>query len=124
MNLRALQDEEQADVTLVDVRVGPPSLLEEHIPGSIHIPQSDIEARADELPDDSLIVLYCWDTWCSLAIKSAIPLLERGYDVKELYGGIAAWNTLELPTEPVEDAEQKTAEQKIQDDGWDKSCGC
>ena len=31
--------------------------------------------------------------------KAAILLLENGYDVQELSGGIAAWNTLQLPVE-------------------------
>ena len=55
--------------------------------------------RFGELPKDKLIVLYCWDTWCSLATTAAVVLLEQGYRVKELYGGVAAWQTLHLPRE-------------------------
>ena len=49
------------------------------------------------LPKNKLLVLYCWETWCSLATKAAIPLLEKGFKVKELYGGIAAWETMGYP---------------------------
>jgi rhodanese-related sulfurtransferase len=53
-----------------------------------------------ELPRDRLLVLYCWETTCSLAVKAAVPLLEAGFTVKEMYGGIAAWETMGFPTEP------------------------
>jgi rhodanese-related sulfurtransferase len=49
------------------------------------------------LPKDKLLVLYCWDTWCSLATSAAVVLIDHGYRVKELYGGVKAWKTLRLP---------------------------
>jgi len=55
--------------------------------------------RWAELPKDKLIVLYCWDTWCSLATSAALVLLEHGYRLKELYCGIAAWQTFRMPVE-------------------------
>jgi rhodanese-related sulfurtransferase len=36
-----------------------------------------------------------------MAAKAAIILLEDGYDVLELAGGIAAWNTMGFPVETV-----------------------
>lgn len=48
------------------------------------------------------LVLYRGGTWCDLSIQTAVPLLERGYDIKELFGGIKAWNTLQYPTEPAD----------------------
>ena len=62
-----------------------------------------------ELPKDKLIVLYCWDTWCSLATTSALILLGHGYRVKELFGEVAAWKTLHLPEEIVAAAEAAPA---------------
>lgn len=53
-------------------------------------------------PADRTVVRYCWDIWCSQAAQATVPLLERDYDVKELYGGIKAWKTLKFPTEPVD----------------------
>ncbi len=90
------------EVLVIDVRNGPPSLLKQKIKGAILIPQTEIAHRINELPKDKEIIIYCWDTWCSLAVKSAIPLLEAGLRAKEMYGGISAWNTLNLPTEPLE----------------------
>ena len=78
------------------MRIGPRPT---RIHGAIDLPEPEISARLDELPKDRLLVLYCWETWCSLATKAAIPLLEAGFTVQELFGGIAAWNALHLPTE-------------------------
>lgn len=90
-----------ASFCVVDVRNGSPSLLENKIKGAVEMPQAQIEKMYIELPKDRLIIVYCWDTWCSLAAKAAVFLLEKGFNVKELYGGTMAWNTLRLPTEPV-----------------------
>jgi rhodanese-related sulfurtransferase len=40
-----------------------------------------------------------------LATSSALVLLEHGYRVKELYGGIAAWKTLRMPEEELGQAD-------------------
>lgn len=86
---------------LVDVRILPTDKPIDQIPEAIRIPANEIGNRMCDLPKDKLIVLYCWDTWCSLATKAAIPLLEEGFRVKELHGGVAAWRALGLSlTEP------------------------
>jgi rhodanese-related sulfurtransferase len=90
----------KSDFVLVDVRV-PSAQLTWRIPGSLAIPTDKMEQRFAELPKDKLIVLYCWDTWCSLATTSALILLGHGYRVKELFGGVAAWKALRLPEEAV-----------------------
>jgi rhodanese-related sulfurtransferase len=56
-----------------------------------------LNLRWSIVPKNKLIVLYCWDTWCSLATSAALILIEHGLRVKELYGGIAAWETLRMP---------------------------
>ena len=91
-------------ICVVDVRNGTAELLKDRIVGAMQIPQSVILDRLNLLPKDRTVVLYCWDTWCSLAVKAAVPLLERGYDVKELFGGVTAWKTLKFPMEPVDSA--------------------
>jgi len=90
-----------SSICVVDVRNGPAQLLADRIPGALQIPQGAILARIDRLPRDRTLVLYCWDTWCSLAAEAAVPLIERGFDVKEMYGGMNAWKTLKFITEPV-----------------------
>jgi rhodanese-related sulfurtransferase len=100
MGVKAMLDHGFRDTILVDVRLPGPRLTW-RIPGSVAIPTSAIADRLHELPKDKLIVLYCWDTWCSLATTAALVLLGHGYRVKELYGGVAAWQALDLPVEPV-----------------------
>ncbi len=89
-------------ICVVDVRNGPAELIKDRIPNALQIPQNVILERIDRLPRDRMIVLYCWDTWCSLAAQAAVTLLERGFDVREMYGGIKAWKTLRFPTEPAD----------------------
>jgi rhodanese-related sulfurtransferase len=89
---------------LIDVRVGANEIKKEKIPGSVEIPLNQLVDRMDEIPRNKTIVLYCWDTWCTLAAKAAIPLLENGYDAKELYGGLAAWKKIGFEIEYLKDS--------------------
>ena len=87
---------------VVDVRNAPPHIMKQKIAGASHIPLMQLPDRLGELPKDKTIVVYCWDTWCNMAAKAAIIMLENGYDVLELSGGIAAWTTMNFPIEPAE----------------------
>lgn len=89
-------------VCVIDVRNGPASLLKDRIPGALQIPQSVIVGQSHRLPRDRTLILYCWDTWCNLAAEAAVPLLKRGFDVRELAGGMRGWKTLRLPTVDVD----------------------
>jgi rhodanese-related sulfurtransferase len=91
-------------ICVVDVRNGPAELLKQRIVGAIQLPESLVLERLSSLPRDRTLVLYCWDTWCSLATQAAVLLIEKGFDVKELYGGVKAWTTLKFPMEPVDSA--------------------
>lgn len=99
LGITELQAAHPESLLIIDVRVGPVPTM---IPGAIRIPQTEIVERLTTLPKDKLLVLYCWETWCSLAAKASVPLLQAGYVAKELYGGIAAWEALHLPTEIAE----------------------
>jgi len=96
MTIMDWRHEGRSDFLLVDVRKRQPR-PKKQIAGSIWFPEPKIGECLAELPKDKLIVLYCWDTWCSLATSAALVLLKNGYRVKELYGGIAAWEALHLP---------------------------
>ena len=96
VGVEAMQKQAPGSLVLVDVRIGP---VPTRIPGAVIIPEPEVVGRMGELPKDKLLVLYCWETWCSLATKAAIPLLEAGFRVKELFGGIAAWQALGMPVE-------------------------
>jgi rhodanese-related sulfurtransferase len=89
-------------MVVVDVRNGSPKMKGSIIVGALQIPQNEIANRLSELPKDKIIVVYCWDVFCSLAAKAAITLLENGFDVMELSGGIAAWNKMKFPTQSLE----------------------
>lgn len=84
---------------LVDVRNAPPHLKKVKIEGASEIPLNELETRLSELPKDKTIVVYCWDVWCNMAAHAAIILLKNGYTVKELNGGISAWQSMNLPIE-------------------------
>jgi rhodanese-related sulfurtransferase len=84
---------------LVDVRNAPPHLKKVKIKGALEIPLNELETRLSELSEDKVIVVYCWDVWCNMAAHAAVILLEKGYKTKELIGGIAAWQSMNLPTE-------------------------
>ncbi len=71
-------------------------------PQNLQIPQNVILLHTGRLRKDRTLVLYCWDTWCSLAAEAAVPLLERGFDVREMNGGMRAWKALKCQTEPVD----------------------
>jgi len=89
-------------VCVIDVRNGPAELIKDRIPNALQIPQNVLVKEVARLPLNRHIVLYCWDTWCSLAARAAVPLIERGFDVREMYGGIAAWKALHFPTVPAD----------------------
>lgn len=101
--MMALQSDPRS-ICVVDVRVGPATMLKERIKGALQIPQTEISKRVAELPRERTLILYCWDTTCSLAAQAAVVLLERGFKVKELYGGARAWHAMRFPTEPVDAA--------------------
>ena len=100
MGIKEMQKHAPDSFVIVDVRIGPAPT---RVPGAVVIPAPEIDARMGELPRDKLLVLYCWETWCSLATKAAIPLLEAGYRVKEMFGGIAAWEAMGFPVERSEE---------------------
>ena len=100
MGVKEMQKAAPDSLLIVDVRIGS---VPTRIPGAVIIPEPEVITRMGELPKDKLLVLYCWETWCSLATKAAIPLLENGFKVKELFGGIAAWQALGMPVEKGED---------------------
>ena len=76
-------------VTFLDVRD-----LEEResigfIPGSIHIPLTELRARSDNLPKDKEIVVYC-QTGQRSYFASRI-LVQKGFQVRNLSGGYRTW---------------------------------
>ncbi|MDP1418074.1 rhodanese-like domain-containing protein [Peribacillus simplex] len=98
---------------LIDVRNGPIHLRSLTIKDAYVIPEQELQNRLNEIPKEKEIIVYCWDVWCNTAAKVAKVLLEQGYNVKELTGGIAAWQEMNFPVS-----------KSTQDDNISDNCGC
>lgn len=99
--------------TLIDVRNGPHELRNLIIEGAKVIPEQELNNHLHEIPKDKETIVYCWDVWCNTAAKAAKFLLEKGYKVKELTGGIAAWQIMNFPVTNVNP-----------NSNLEKECGC
>lgn len=98
---------------LIDVRNGPNHVRNLTIRDAHVIPQQELQDRLNEIPKDKEIIVYCWDVWCNTSAKVATYLLERGYKVKELTGGISAWKEMNFPCSDLSQNVNKS-----------DSCGC
>lgn len=77
--------------TLVDTR-DLAAWRQGHIPGAVHLPRGMIPVRAERLLDRATpLVTYCWGPGCDGATKAALELARRGYQVREMIGGIEYW---------------------------------
>ena len=75
-------------LTVVDVRE-PIEWQQAHVPGSLHIPLTDLPARLGELPDDGQLLVVC-----AVGARSARAvdyLLQHGRDAVNLEGGLVEW---------------------------------
>ncbi|MGY4706491.1 tRNA uracil 4-sulfurtransferase ThiI [Candidatus Bipolaricaulota sp. J31] len=80
-------DEIPEGALVVDVR-GPEEYRAWHYPGAINIPLPDLPGRAEELPRDRPLVLYCPVGYQSL---DGVELLRRlGYEAYSFRGGVSA----------------------------------
>lgn len=63
-----------------------------HLPGAISLPHATIdEVTTAALDPLALYVTYCWGPACNASTKGAAKLAGLGFSVKELIGGISAW---------------------------------
>lgn len=76
--------------TFVDVRQSAELAATGMIEGALHIPTQDLPRRAEELPRNAELVLYCAAGVRSL--DAAMFLREKGYDTAwSLGGGLPHW---------------------------------
>jgi rhodanese-related sulfurtransferase len=80
------------DFLLLDVRT-PAEHMEHAIEGSHLMPVQHLASRIAELPRDKEIVVYCRVGNRSAA--AAAYLTSLGFNVKNLDGGIVAWNMMD-----------------------------
>ena len=85
--------------TIVDCR-SPESFAKRHLPGALNIPYRTMDAKTTaNLPKDQLVVAYCTSVSCNASTKGAARLSALGFRVKEMVGGIDAWEAEGYPVE-------------------------
>ena len=64
----------------------------EHIPGAVNIPHRTMTIEATAHLDKSILyVTYCDGIGCNASTKGALNMVNLGFQVKELIGGIDWW---------------------------------
>ncbi|MCM2324835.1 MAG: rhodanese-like domain-containing protein [Candidatus Woesearchaeota archaeon] len=84
--------EKKADFFLLDVRTKQ-EVDFTRIKGSVHVPINELQDRADELPKEKKIVVYCHSGGRS-AYATAF-LRNKGFDAENLEGGIDEYADLD-----------------------------
>jgi rhodanese-related sulfurtransferase len=89
-DVKAAQDAGEQFI-LVDSR-GEAAWLQGRAVGAVHLPTSDIAARAAALiPEGTSVVVYCWGPGCNGSTRAALAFSLLGYPVKEMIGGFEYW---------------------------------
>lgn len=105
--------EEGKEIIVIDTRKSF-GYQNEHIPGAINIPlsemSSDTTKNMDKLKE---YVCYCDGIGCNASTKGALAMAKLGFKVKELIGGIEWWKFDSYATE----GEKASA-------GKEMSCAC
>jgi rhodanese-related sulfurtransferase len=86
----------ESGALVVDVR-GEREWRRAHVPGSLHLPLDRLEARAEELPDDRLLITFC--TGGLLSSGAANLLTEMGFEAVNLARGLIEWRAAGGPLE-------------------------
>ncbi len=80
---------------LIDVR-GARERQQKYIEGSISLPLNHLGQRAGELPEERPLLVYCAGGYRSSIAASLLQ--QRGFvTVREIAGGLAAWDSAKLP---------------------------
>jgi len=80
---------------VIDVR-GPRERDEKRIEGSLHVPLNHLDEHLAEIPRDRRLVVHCATGYRS-SIAASLLRCRDFADVADLAGGIAAWETINLP---------------------------
>ena len=87
-----------ADVLAIDVRAAA-ERAQRFVPGSVHVPLNHLVERLPDLPSDRRLLVFCAGGYRSSTAASLLRRHGRS-GVAELAGGMSAWETAGLPTEP------------------------
>lgn len=90
-DLHTALQEDGHKVVVVDGR-SREAYADEHIPGAINIPHRALSPdTVSDLDRSALYVAYCDGIGCNASTKTAMKLLELGFRVTELLGGLDWW---------------------------------
>lgn len=97
VSVQDLANASELERVVLDVRE-PWEYEQGHVPGVTLIPLGELETRADELPDDAPIYIICRSG--NRSVTASNILLEAGFsDIRNVQGGILAWQQAGLPVE-------------------------
>ena len=86
------------DVLVLDVR--PRAEYDAgHVPGAVHVPPDELDARVRALPADRTVVAYCRGPYCVYADDAVRSLSARGLSAMRLRDGFPEWAAAGLPTQ-------------------------
>lgn len=86
-------------IVVVDTRSSEAHRLA-HVAGAISLPHRTIDERTTaDLDRAALYVTYCWGPACNASTRGAANLAALGFRVKELIGGLSAWQAEGFPVE-------------------------
>lgn len=92
------------EVLVVDAR-SPEAFHKEHIPGAINLSHRLMDDETTKhLIKEVLVVTYCDGIGCNASTKGALKMLDLGFRVKELLGGLDWWKRDGHPTHLASDA--------------------
>lgn len=80
------------DFILVDCR-SPESFAKGHVPGAINLPYRRMTAETVKPLLGKTAITYCTSVHCNASTKGALRLAQLGIPVKEMVGGIRAWQS-------------------------------
>jgi rhodanese-related sulfurtransferase len=63
--------------------------VRDHIPGSVNIPFEEVGKNLGKLPDDKIIIVYCYNGQYSGQVAALLNI--SGYHAKSLSGGWDSW---------------------------------
>ncbi len=95
VSLDQAEDLRAEGATVIDVR-RPDERRLKHIPGSVHLPLDELEARVAEVPDGRVLFV------CATGVRSAIAasMVEKSSgrsDLSSIAGGTDGWEAADKP---------------------------
>ena len=73
-----------------------------HIPGALHIPEPELEARSEEIPAEGKLIVVCAGGKRSAEVAETLRQ-DRGLDAVSIEGGMKSWEGEHFPMQPSTD---------------------